>query len=494
MQVRTPYPSAKSTETYMLHSLRRIMGLSWPLLIAQLSGMGMLVADTVILGHYSPLHLAALAVGSGVYVSTVLALGGILQAVAPLVAHATGAERTHEVTQHFQQGIWLACALGLAGMLLLQHPDFILGLSPLPDDVHTLTREYLFTLSFAIPGVLMYRVFVALCNGVGQTRIIMMVTMMSTVVHIPLATHLAHAGWFGANTAHAATAAMEAGIGMGGLGVLGCAISTAVVSWLGCAMAAGMAMRNVGLKHLHLLLDWQKPQFQAIAKIVKLGGPMGFSNFVETTSFTLIALFVAQLGSTEVAGHRIVSNLYALSFMLPLSMANGTLVAVGQSLGAKHAKQAALNARAGVLFAVGLCACVAIAMWLARIPLLHAYTDTESVQQVALKLLPLLGIFLVFDAVQTLSSFSLRAYKVTLLPMFIHVTCFWGIGLFGGWYLAFRGFAGLGGFGNVAPCGTAGFWVMSASASAVAGCAMLWLLRRHAKRHIQTACSAPPNA
>ena len=36
--------------------------------------------------------------------------------------------------------------------------------------------------------------------------------------------------------------------------------------------------------------------------------------------------------------------------------------------------------------------------------------------------------------------------------MFVHIVCFWGVGLFGGWWLAFRGSE---------PLGVRGFWIAS---------------------------------
>jgi hypothetical protein len=47
----------------------------------------------------------------------------------------------------------------------------------------------------------------------------------------------------------------------------------------------------------------------------------------------LISLFIASLGATVVAGHRIVANLSALTYMLPLSLAIATMAALGQAVG-----------------------------------------------------------------------------------------------------------------------------------------------------------------
>jgi MATE family multidrug resistance protein len=90
---------------------RSIVAHAWPILIAQLASMGMMVIDTVLLGHYGTVDLAAVAVGGGIYIAVVFALVGILQAVAPTVAHHVGAKREGEVAGALQQTVWLAFAL-----------------------------------------------------------------------------------------------------------------------------------------------------------------------------------------------------------------------------------------------------------------------------------------------------------------------------------------------------------------------------------------------
>ena len=59
---------------------RGLLAHAFPILIAQLSSIGMMVVDTAVLGHVSPLELAAVAIGGGIHVSVVFALVGILQA------------------------------------------------------------------------------------------------------------------------------------------------------------------------------------------------------------------------------------------------------------------------------------------------------------------------------------------------------------------------------------------------------------------------------
>ena len=74
-------------------AVRGLVAHAFPILIAQLSSIGMMVVDTAVLGHVSSLDLAAVAIGGGMHVSGGFALVGILQAGAPVVAHLPGAKR-----------------------------------------------------------------------------------------------------------------------------------------------------------------------------------------------------------------------------------------------------------------------------------------------------------------------------------------------------------------------------------------------------------------
>ena len=61
-------------------------------LIGQLAVITFGVTDTVVMGRYDPTALAALAVGSAVYISVYVALLGVMQAMLPVLAESHGAK------------------------------------------------------------------------------------------------------------------------------------------------------------------------------------------------------------------------------------------------------------------------------------------------------------------------------------------------------------------------------------------------------------------
>lgn len=412
---------------------RGLLAHASPILVAQLSSIGMMLVDTAVLGHAGAADLAAVAIGGGLHVSVIFALAGILQAVAPVVAHLRGARRDDEIAGVLQQGFWIALVLSVPGIAFLTMPDPLLGLVTMDPEIEMRVRAYLGLLAWGLPAALCYRTFYGFCNALGRPRVLMVIGLVSLALHAVLAWGFALQDWLGRP-----------------LGVVGCAVSNITIGWSACA--AGMAYLHFGPlgQRYRPLRVWRGPDWARWRELLRLGLPMGFSNLVEITAFTLIALFIAPLGAEIVAGHRIVANLATLCYMLPLSISLATLAAVGQAMGARDLPAARVAVLAGLSLGAGLAVLAAASLWFFADPVVAAYTDSLAVRRVALALIPYIVCYQFFDALQTVSSHALRACRVTFLPMVVQIGCFWGLGLGGGAWLAYRGDP---------PLGVAGFWL-----------------------------------
>jgi len=400
---------------------RQLLHHAWPVLIAQVLSMGMMIADTIIAGRHGTADLAGVAIGSSFYVSVVMLLTGTLQAVAPTVAHHFGAGRSDEIGPALQQGFWLAVLLALPGTLALAFPQPLLQLASVPPEVADKAGRYLQATAFGLPAVLLYRTFYAFNNAVGRPRALMAISAIATSTHIPLAWALTN-GRFG----------------LPELGGTGCGVSTAIVGWLALICGLIYLLRNPAYRAYHIFSHWQPPRPGAIRSLLRLGVPMGLSTFIDITSFTLIAIFAARLGAETVAGHRVIANLTGLIYMLPLALSISTLVLVGQAAGAHDWRRARATAGVGLSLTGSLAVVIGIVLWLVREPVV-AYSSTDpTVREVALGLVFYLCLYQAFDGLQTVAAHALRGYKVTLLPMVLHTLCFWGIGLSGGYWLSFH--------------------------------------------------------
>ncbi|MDP3636519.1 MAG: MATE family efflux transporter [Azonexus sp.] len=431
---------------------RGLLAHAFPILIAQLTAIGMMVVDTAVLGHVSAIDLAAVAIGGGIHVSVVFALVGILQAVAPVVAHLHGAKRDSEVAAVLQQGFWLALLLSIPGVLFLTHPGAVLGMVEMDAAVNARVREYLALLACGLPAALCYRTFYAFCNALGKPRVLMGIGLISLVLHAVLARGLALQGWLGEP-----------------LGVVGCGISNIVIGWLACLSgAAYLAYGPLGQRY-RPFANWQRPNWTTWRELIRLGLPMGLSNLVEISAFTLVSLFIASLGATVVAGHRIIANISAFTYMLPLSLAIATMAALGQAVGARDWPRAHATIRAGLMIAGASSLLAGLLLWFVTAPLIAAYTDDPAVRAVASGLIIYVAIYQFFDALQTVAAHALRAYRVVFVPMLVQTFCFWGVGLLGGAWLCYRWQPAL---------GVAGFWLATLLGLVLAAALLLPLLRQ----------------
>lgn len=434
----------------------RIGALAWPLLIGQLAVISNGVIDTAMTSRYSSVDLAALAIGASIYVSIFVGLNGVLQALSPIIGQLYGAKRHAAIGEEVRQGLWLAAFLAIPGCLMLLHPDPLLSIARTSGELQDKVTQYLQVLALALPATMAFRVYASLNTALGRPKMVMFLQLAGLCLKVPLNTLFI----FG-------------GLGMPAFGGPGCAMATTTIAWL-VAIAGFVLLRRSNDYHQFRLFGagWSRPRWKAQRALLKLGIPMGLSYLIEVTAFTFMALFIARLGATPVAGHQITANLGTVLYMLPLSLANATGTLCAQAIGASRPDEARRIGRAGILLAACLSSSIGLVIWLLRVPIIHAYTPDPRVFAAALPLFIFIGFYQLFDSVQVVTAFVLRAYRVAVVPTIMYAVALWGVGLGGGYIL------GLDPFG-ISPAwlkGPAGFWLGNSASLAVVGAGLLWYL------------------
>jgi MATE family multidrug resistance protein len=146
-------------------------------------------------------------------------------------------------------------------------------------------------------------------------------------------------------------------------------------------------------------------------------------------------------------------------------------------LGARDERGARLALRTGLKLALLMAggSAVLIALFHESVARLYA-GDNPQVVDLAAGLLLWVALYHVADATQALCVFLLRSYRVATRPLVIYCVLLWGVGLGGGWLLAYRG---LGPFPALQT--PAAFWGAGAFALALTGAvftALLWRVVR----------------
>lgn len=444
-------------------SARRIVPLAWPVVVGQIAVLSFSIIDTLLVGRAGTADLAALAIGSAAFITIFVGFMGVLMALAPVVGQMYGAGRHAEIGPEVHQAVWLALALSVLGSALLLFPAPFLALADATPEVAAKVRGYLQAQAFALPASLLFMVYRALNTAVSRPKAVMLLQMAALGVKLPLSLALL----FGVPA-----------LGLPALGVVGCGIATAVSMWAQTLAAFVIVRRDPFYAPFGIVgRGLARPDRPAILALLRLGLPMGGSILVEVTGFSFMAIFIARLGATPVAGHQLAVNLVSVMFMIPLGLANATSALVAQSIGAGRAEEARRLGWHGLVLGTGFAALLAGVVFVLREPLLALYTQDAAVLAAALPLIGWVMLFHPADAAQTLAAYVLRAYKIAVVPMVIYVGALWLVGLGGGWALAFGG--------SAVPAslrGAPGFWCASSVGLAIAASAlaafMAWVFRQ----------------
>ena len=124
--------------------------------------------------------------------------------------------------------------------------------------------------------------------------------------------------------------------------------------------------------------------------------------------------------------------------MVPLGVSTATAVLVGQAIGAGDEARARRSAIAGIVIGTSFMCASALAFRLFPSALARTYTGDAMVIALAATLIPIAGVFQVFDGIQAVAAGVLRGIGDTHAPAIINVVGFWLIGLPVSWVLAFR--------------------------------------------------------
>jgi MATE family multidrug resistance protein len=396
-----------------------MLRLAGPVVVVQVGLMMMGVVDIMVVGRVSANALAAVALGH-VSVMSVVSMGmGILMVVDPLVSQAMGARDRLAVRRTFQRCLLMAAVIAVPVILVLIPVEPVLVFLRQPEETVPIAAGYVHRV---LPGLVPFFGFIVLrqtLQAMERMRPIVLTIVVANGLNLVLDLALVHGMW-----------------GFPALGPLGSAWAT-TLSRLTLFVGLGIAAYRV-LFPLVAEPDREAFRIAPLIRTFKLGLPIGIQLLLEFTSVSAIALLMGGMGAIAMAAHQVSINLAALAFMVPLGLSAASAVRVGHAVGRDDLHSARRSTTAALMSGGG--SMLVIAALFLSVPrlLASAYTPEPDVLDLAQTLIPIAGIFLVFDAFQIIAAGVLRGMGDTRAPMLIVLFGFWLIGMPVSVLLAFR--------------------------------------------------------
>jgi multidrug resistance protein, MATE family len=418
--------------SYPAHA-RATLALGLPLIGSHLAQMALHVVDTVMLGWYGVAELAAVVIGGSSFFVVFILGSGFAQAVMPMVAASLGEGDETQVRRDTRMGLWLSLGYGVLTYPLFWNSGAVLLALGQKPEVAALAQDFLRVAGLGMVPALLVMALKSYLAALERTQVVLWVTLAAVGVNGVL-------NWFLI-------------FGNGGapeLGVVGSAIASLAVQVLTLAVLAVYAGWLPELRRFRLWQRFWRPDWTAMARVFRLGWPIGVTGLAESGMFQASALMMGWIGTVQLAAHGIAMQVASLTFMVHLGLSNAVTVRTGFADGAGDAAALRVAALTGIALSLGFGALTVVLLLAAPVPILSLFLDMtkpEAAEIVAFGtvLLALAAVFQIMDAMQVMALGLLRGVRDTRVPMALAAVSYWMIGIPTSYILAFKfGFGGVG--------------------------------------------------
>jgi MATE family multidrug resistance protein len=400
----------------------RIAALAAPIALAQFGITALGLVDVAVLGHASPVELGGAAIGRSIaFVAVALGLGAT-NALEPLAAQAVGAREPH--------GAWRAFVATLAACAIVWVPCAVLAyastwaLVPLGIDADLVPVARAFLVP-QLPGMLLYSFFLAAkvyLQAHKRTGASLLAAVVANIVNLAVCNVLVRGD-------EPLVALGLPALGLPRLGALGAGLASTIASLVlaGWVFVAAFRLRPDPADAPNEPLP--------IAKVLRLGMPVGLQVLAEIGVFSFVSVVAGRLGKVPVSAHQIAIGLASFTFMGALGIGGATAVRVGHAVGEGRSTRA--SGLVGIALGAAFMGACALMFLVVRRPLVAIFTEDPPTAELAASLLGVAAAFQLFDGVQAVAAGALRGAGDVRFPFAINVAAHWLVGLPLSLYLAF---------------------------------------------------------
>lgn len=394
-----------STET----QLRRLLALSWPVVIARATQSVIGFSDALFVAPLGVESLAAVTTGAfNTFAWIILPMGTsfILQS---FTAQLRGKGELGAVRRFGWYGLALALAAGLSAACAIPLLPFALRHLGYVPSVERAMTTYMSIRFLSVGAVVGAEALGNWYGGLGNTRIAMVAGATAMVVNV--------AGCY---------ALIQPRFGLPGFGVAGAGWASVCASWSGFAVTL-----------LAFWLDARKDvqprgklRLSEFARVLRFGIPNGANWFLEFAAFALFVNVVAgHLGTTVLAAFNVVLQINSIAFMPAWGVSTAGAILVGEAIGRGAHREVWPIVRLSGSVAVGWMIAVGLLYFSEPLAFFRLFASRGSEKLVAVgeTMLTLAALWQLFDGIGITLSEALRAAGDTTWTMAARVILAWGV-------------------------------------------------------------------
>lgn len=409
------------------------LALAWPLILGQVAIFLQQSTNILLMGWLGAGPLAAGTLAMSVIAPLLLFAGGVLTAVATLVAQSIGGGEADGGRRHFIDGLWAALLMSALALPLFLHLTPLLV--RLGQDPATAAEAGAFAgiYGFVLLPALAVMVFRNVLAAHGLTHVVLSMIAIGTALSFGLGYLL--------------TAPRE---GLPQLGLRGIAYATIVANLAVLALLILYVRLRPHLRGYRYFYRLWQPDLRSLGRLLLLGVPIGLFVLSESGLFTAAQLLAGRISTVDLAGMAISFQYVGLAFAIPLGLGVAAMVRVGWAWGAGSMEAVRRAGWTAIGLVVAAMCVTSTIYWLFPEALVGLFLDPARPENLptyrhAVGFMAMVALLQVADGLQGITSHVLRGISDTLVPMLIGLVGYWPLGFTVCYLMGFP--AGLGGTG-----------------------------------------------
>ena len=408
---------------------KRNLRVALPVMLTQLGASLVGLFDSIMVGHYATVDLAAVSFANAIFFMAMVFAMGALMAITPLVGMKVGeinahpddkANIRHKIAVLFQNGMLFTILQCVLMLILLGGCLPFLEYFGQDPEVIAVARPYYILIVISLVPFLFFTFFKQFLEGLGNTLVAMIITLTMNALNIFL-------NWifiYG-NCGFEAMGATGAGIG-------------SLISRIGMALCFALTIWfHRDWKYYIQMFSWSSFSWKEIKQQIKIGFPIGAQTFLETFTFAASFVIIGWISKEALAAHQVANQIADLTFMIALGVGAATTIRVSHQLGEGnlHAVRMASNASIHLVLVINTIGAALMISLRNYIPMI--FTEDQEVIAIASKLIIIAGLFQYADGLQAVGAAMLRGITDVKVPMVIAFVSYILVGLSVGLLCAF---------------------------------------------------------
>lgn len=382
-------------ESYIAQS---VIKLGIPIIIGQLGSIAQQFADTIMVGQYGTMELAAAGFVNNVFNFVIYFMLGISYASTPVIGASYSQKDYKAVALSLVDSIvvnFLFSLVIVALLLLLYHNIAILQQ---PEEIMPYALPYFLIITASMPFMAVFNALKQYSDAVGETKIPMWIMLGANAFNVLLNLPLI----FGFELS-----IFNYQFSMEALGLFGAGIATLISRILAVMALVVVIAKMKKYKELKPSVS-TGPKIHRMKHLLFLGLPISIQLGLEASSFNICAIFMGWLGSIPLAAHQIMCTISTLCFQIVYGIGAAASVLISQFRGVGDWHN--VRRTANTAFFIGI-ALILMMIWMIQIfryPLVSCFTTSEEVVSVVLSLIPCFFIYQFGDCMQITFANALR--------------------------------------------------------------------------------------